>query len=119
MYSVLTTPTRKRVLKRLVGVTGNKRGHGLNDTDPQEGTETIRFTYRQIAVCSLNDTDPQEGTETQTRGRRRPRACRVLTTPTRKRVLKLFIVPNMAAISRGLNDTDPQEGTETGRARGP
>ena len=38
----------------------------------------------------------------------------VLTTPTRKRVLKLeiFDAPVSTGVA-GLNDTDPQEGTET------
>ena len=37
---------------------------GLNDTDPQEGTETALSDRLGRALFSLNDTDPQEGTET-------------------------------------------------------
>jgi len=38
--AVLTTPTRKRVLKLILGGITSLWAYGLNDTDPQEGTET-------------------------------------------------------------------------------
>ena len=88
MTKVLTTPTRKRVLKPATSATRNARRLRLNDTDPQEGTETPQCLAGREAFESLNDTDPQEGTET-----------------------KLIAVD--VVVTPGLNDTDPQEGTET------
>ena len=62
--AVLTTPTRKRVLKRRPRMGGAATRRRLNDTDPQEGTETALSDRLGRALFSLNDTDPQEGTET-------------------------------------------------------
>ena len=64
---------------------------GLNDTDPQEGTETFGGARVGSLVAGLNDTD---------------RSKRVLKRRGRL-VLK-------CGRQLGLNDTDPQEGiTET------
>jgi len=62
--TVLTTPTRKRVLKHGLAWRRAMRRAGLNDTDPQEGTEKNRIAHLFYTWQSLNDTDPQEGTET-------------------------------------------------------
>jgi len=84
----------------------------LNDTDPQEGTETNGCVLGRWVDGCLNDTDPQEGTETVEGNPPRPPAS-VLTTPTRKRVLKRFAADRWSSSILSLNDTDPQEGTET------
>ena len=112
-------------------------GQSLNDTDPQRVLKQIGATVPRGSDGCLNDTDPQEGTETFTnrwwrcrhwtsvlttptrkrvlkqvtvKGLPRGPRLEVLTTPTRKRVLKLAAQGLMAC--RRLNDTDPQEGTE-------
>ena len=64
MDYVLTTPTRKRVLKLNQFSRSPRPGFGLNDTDPQEGTETELVAVDVVVTPGLNDTDPQEGTET-------------------------------------------------------
>ena len=85
----------------------------LNDTDPQEGTETLASSRSWQCTRRLNDTDPQEGTETSPAAAPGSGNLSVLTTPTRKRVLKHGSTRVRFSILIGLNDTDPQEGTET------
>jgi len=48
--AVLTTPTRKRVLKQRRRVNQRIRPQRLNDTDPQEGTETSCFDRHETAA---------------------------------------------------------------------
>ena len=85
----------------------------LNDTDPQEGTETDGIRSRRGFHVGLNDTDPQEGTETREMNEMTTITLSVLTTPTRKRVLKHKLSLLDISPRNCLNDTDPQEGTET------
>jgi len=85
---VLTTPTRKRVLKQAL------RQLGIL----VEGVLTTPTRKRVLKLLqAMSEFDRRN----------------VLTTPTRKRVLKPSAAPHPHMPVPCLNDTDPQEGTET------